>query len=33
MNKDEFRERLINSNSKKEIINIFKEEEEDYFDV
>jgi len=33
MNKDEFRERLINSNSKEEIINIFKEEEEQYFDV
>ena len=33
MNKDEFRERLVNSNSKEEIINIFKEEEEQYFDV
>ena len=33
MNKDEFREMLINSNSKEEIINIFKEEEEQYFDV
>jgi len=33
MNKDEFRERLANSNSKEEIINIFKEEEEQYFDV
>jgi PTS system fructose-specific IIC component len=33
MNKDELRERLINSNSKEEIINIFKEEEEQYFDV
>ena len=33
MNKDEFRESLINSNSKEEIINIFKEEEEQYFDV
>jgi fructose-specific phosphotransferase system IIA component len=33
MNKDEFRERLIDSNSKEEIINIFKEEEEQYFDV
>jgi fructose-specific phosphotransferase system IIA component len=33
MNKDEFRERLINSNSKEQIINIFKEEEEQYFDV
>ena len=33
MNKDEFRERLVNSNSKEVIINIFKEEEEQYFDV
>lgn len=33
MNKDEFRERLVNSNSKEEIINIFKEDEEQYFDV
>jgi len=33
MNKDEFRERLVNSNSKEEIINIFKEEEEQNFDV
>ncbi len=33
MNKDEFRERLVDSNSKEEIINIFKEEEEQYFDV
>ena len=33
MNKDEFREKLVNSNSKEEIINIFKEEEEQYFDV
>ena len=33
MNKDEFRERLVNSNSKEETINIFKEEEEQYFDV
>ena len=33
MNKDEFRERLVNSNSKEEIINIFKEEEEQYLDV
>jgi len=33
MNKDEFRERLINSNTQEEIINIFKEEEEQYFDV
>jgi PTS system fructose-specific IIC component len=33
MNKDEFRERLVNTDSKEEIINIFKEEEEQYFDV
>jgi len=33
MNKDEFREKLINAGSKEEIINIFKEEEEHYFDV
>ncbi len=33
MNKDEFRERFINANSKEEIINIFMEEEEQYFDV
>ena len=33
MNKDELRERLVNSNSKEETINIFKEEEEQYFDV
>jgi fructose-specific phosphotransferase system IIA component len=33
MNKDEFRERLVDSNSKEEIIKIFKEEEEQYFDV
>jgi len=33
MNKDEFRERLVDSNSKEEIINIFKEEEQQYFDV
>lgn len=33
MNKDEFREKLLNADSKEEIINIFKEEEEHYFDV
>jgi len=33
MNKDEFREKLLSANSKEEIINIFKEEEEHYFDV
>jgi len=33
MNKDEFRTKLINANSKKEIIEVFKEEEENYSDV
>jgi fructose PTS system EIIBC or EIIC component len=33
MNKDEFREKLLSANSKEEIIKIFKEEEEHYFDV
>ena len=33
MNKDEFREKLVNANSKEETINIFKEEEEQYLDV
>lgn len=33
MNKDEFRTKLINANSKEEIITIFKEEEENYSDV
>ncbi|GBD89077.1 PTS system fructose-specific EIIABC component [bacterium BMS3Abin03] len=33
MNKDDFRQKLLEANSKKEIINIFKEEEEHYSDV
>ena len=33
MNKDEFRDRLINAESKKDIIEIFKKEEENYSDV
>lgn len=33
MNKDDFRDRLIAAQSEPEIINIFKEEEESYFDV
>jgi len=33
MNKDEFRKRLIDAKSEREIINIFKEEEESYFEV
>ena len=33
MNKEEFRNRLIDAESSDEILNIFKEEEENYFDV
>ena len=33
MNKDDFREKLLNAKTKNEIINIFKEEEEQYIDV
>jgi mannitol/fructose-specific phosphotransferase system IIA component (Ntr-type) len=33
MNKDEFREKLLNARNEAEIYNIFKEEEENYFDV
>ena len=33
MNKDEFRAKLIGSSSAEEIINIFKKEEENYFEV
>ncbi len=33
MNKDDFREKLLNAITKNEIINIFKEEEEQYIDV
>jgi len=33
MNKDEFREKLINANSNDEIVELFKTEEQNYFDV
>lgn len=33
MNKDEFRQRLIDADTKAEIIAIFKQEEENYFEV
>ena len=33
MNKDEFREKLIKTNSSEEIFEIFKKEEENYFEV
>lgn len=33
MNKDDFRDKLLNAKTKDEIINIFKEEEKQYFDV
>ncbi len=33
MNKDEFREKLLKSNSVDEILEIFREEEENYFEV
>ena len=33
MNKDDFREKILNAKTKDEIINIFKEEEKQYFDV
>ncbi|MFC2103349.1 PTS sugar transporter subunit IIA [Bacteroidota bacterium] len=33
MNKDDFRERLVEAKSKSDIINIFREEEENYLDV
>jgi len=33
MNKDDFREKLLNAITKNEIINIFKEDEEQYIDV
>jgi len=33
MNKDDFRQRLIDAKSEHEIINIFQEEEESYFEV
>jgi fructose-specific phosphotransferase system IIA component len=33
MNKDEFREKLINATTSEEILEIFKKEEENYFEV
>jgi PTS system fructose-specific IIC component len=33
MNKDEFREKLIKANTSEEILEIFKKEEENYFEV
>jgi fructose-specific phosphotransferase system IIA component len=33
MNKDEFRQKLIDANSNEEIFEIFKQEEENYFEV
>jgi hypothetical protein len=33
MNKDDFRERLVEAKSAREILNIFQEEEESYFDI
>jgi fructose-specific phosphotransferase system IIA component len=33
MNKDDFREKILNAKTKDEIINIFKEEEKHYIDV
>lgn len=33
MNKDDFRERLVEAKSASEILNIFQEEEESYFDI
>jgi fructose-specific phosphotransferase system IIA component len=33
MNKDEFRDRLLEADSPEEVLNIFKEEEKNYFDI
>jgi mannitol/fructose-specific phosphotransferase system IIA component (Ntr-type) len=33
MNKDEFREKLIEAKTSEEVLNIFKEEEKNYFDI
>jgi len=33
MNKDEFRKSLVEANSKEEVLDIFKKEEENYFEV
>ena len=33
MNKEEFRDKLLEAKSKEEVLNIFKEEEKNYFDI
>ena len=33
MNKDEFRERLLEASTPGEVLGIFKEEEKNYFDI
>ncbi len=33
MNKDEFREKLLHAKSKEEVLKIFKDEEQNYFDI
>ena len=33
MNKDEFRDRLLEAKSSEEVLNIFREEEKNYFDI
>ena len=33
MNNDDFRKKLVEAKTKKEILNIFKEEEEEYTDI
>jgi fructose PTS system EIIBC or EIIC component len=33
MNKDEFREKLLELKTKEEVLNLFKEEEKNYFDI
>jgi mannitol/fructose-specific phosphotransferase system IIA component (Ntr-type) len=33
MNKDEFRERLLEADSPEEVLKIFREEEKNYFDI
>jgi mannitol/fructose-specific phosphotransferase system IIA component (Ntr-type) len=33
MNKDEFREKLLQAASKEEVLKIFKDEEQNYFDI
>lgn len=33
MNKDEFRDKLLNAKTSEEVLNIFREEEKNYFDI